>query len=349
MLCVQAFCWFCHAVVKSFSSISQPRDEGERIVREGSLVIQTDGRSDSISLNPSGTSLPEPLRERAESAQKIIITETIVKTTTSHLKSDSIDDSSVNISEKQSVEMVCIRPQLFYNPNGHPDSVAYKMVVSCPPGFPDASRLAKCKAGQGNENIADIIPITSKLSGLTYINKHCLFCNEPQQQYTQSRDEWEIQLIDQNMPYRHWSIKNPQSVISLPRFHFFNVHFLPKTSSSAQKCIIYDVSSCNQTGLLKINNKTLELVCRRGDHLPVIHTVNGRRLLFKNIACVHCNSPTGFVDNPLACAYSPDSQSHLQTLTINFHSLASYSTLGLENIQTTYIEASVLEKFQGGS
>ena len=302
---------------------------------------QAEGRSDLTYLNTTATSVTEPSTYRAESEQKTPTTVTTIKTnhaeTISHFKSD-IDNNLVNIDEMHSVETACIRPQLFYNPNRNPDSVAYEMVVSCPPGFPDSSILAKCKAGLGNENIADIIPITSKLTGLTYINTNCLFCNEPLQLFTPSCDEWQLQLYHRILYYKHRSIIHPQSIMSWPPFQYFNVHFLPKNSSSAQKCILYDVSSCNQTGLWGHVNKTIELVCHQEDHLPMTHTVKEKRLLFKNISCVHCNTPYWFIESPLLCAYAPDIQPNRQTLNINFHSSALLSTQGLEDISVNYID-----------
>ena len=72
----------------------------------------------------------------------------------------------------------CTRPQAFYRPNIYLDSPAYMMVVTCPGGFKDKLIIAKCSAGMNGVELLDMIPVTSKLSGLTYQNKYCLICNE---------------------------------------------------------------------------------------------------------------------------------------------------------------------------
>ena len=260
----------------------------------------------------------------------------------SHFKTGNTD------AEIDGTETACIRPQLFYKPNVHPDSSAYKMVISCPADFPDALKTKKCKAGQNNTNISDAIPITSKLTGLTYVNKHCLFCNEPQVS-TASCDEWQIQLDDRYTNYRHRIILYPQSLMYWASNYFFNVHFVPKTQSSVKNCITYDVSSCNQTGLWDNYNKSIESVCRHGDDLPITHSVNGNILLFKNIACVHCNAPPDFSDSRLFCAYMssytgyPDFQRPRQTLTLYFNGLAALPKPDIEEIPVSYIETSVLD------
>ena len=52
------------------------------------------------------------------------------------------------------------------------------MVTTCPRGFKDEIMNEKCATGVLDVALRDMIPVTSKLSGLTYKNKHCLVCNE---------------------------------------------------------------------------------------------------------------------------------------------------------------------------
>ena len=299
-------------------------------------------------------SLGENLPDTTESMQKTKMPAATVKRhheQTSQFKTDDIDNDFENNAVIHGVETVCIRPQLFYKPNSHPDSVAYKMVVSCPAEFKDAIVVEKCRTGQDNENVADVIPITSKRSGLTYVNKYCLFCNEQEQQPTPSVDEWQIQLIDDNKYYRHRIVPHPQSLMTWVDHHFFNVHFVPKNPSSIDKCNPYDVTSCNQTGFWENYDEAIEMVCRVGEDLPITHFVNGNGLLFKNIACVHCNVPSGFNNSQLFCGYTPNFQEHSsrQTLTVNFHSFVGYQTSDKEDISATYIETSVLKNLKSGS
>ena len=82
------------------------------------------------------------------------------------------ESSLKNIAMYYSVKFACLRPQLLYRLNRHPNSEAYEMVISCPEDFKDTVIVEKCRAGQNHINIADVIPMTSKLTGLTYVNKY---------------------------------------------------------------------------------------------------------------------------------------------------------------------------------
>ena len=106
------------------------------------------------------------------------------------------------------LKTVCVRPQLFYKPNLYPDSEAYEMIVYCPSDYGDALVAEKCRHGNRNDNIEDVIPVTSKDSGLTYMNKHCLFCNEKNS--TRIVEEWQIQIIDEKSVYHHQTYQHPQ-------------------------------------------------------------------------------------------------------------------------------------------
>ena len=214
------------------------------------------------------------------------------------------DKTSDDNLERNSVQTACVRPQLLYRLNAHPDSDAYEMIISCPADFEDTSIIKKCRAGHSNGNISDIIPMTSKLSGLTFVNKYCLFCNEHIQDST-SVDEWEINIVWQRTGYSHITLVHPRFLIKFMSSHFCNVHFVPKNLTTLRKCKLYDVVSCNKTGLWETHDSTLESVCNSGEFLPVIHSVRDKRLLYKNIACVFCNIPPGLTNiNRLQCGYS---------------------------------------------
>ena len=214
-------------------------------------------------------------------------------------KNKTSDDSL----KTTSVQTACVRPQLLYRLNAHPDSDAFEMVISCPREFKDKIIIEKCRAGQSNRNISDIIPMTSKLSGLTYVNKYCLICNEYINDST-SVDEWQINIVWQRTGYSHITVVHPRFLINFMSNHFCNVHFVPKSLTTLRKCKLYDVVSCNKTGW-ETHDSTLESVCNSGEFLPVIHSVRDKRLLYKNIACVLCNIHSGLPNiSRLRCGYS---------------------------------------------
>ena len=344
-----------HRLQDAFNAFIQPqqRDGDEMRGKTARRSKRSNRRNASESLETNMKSLAEEL----SSTRKTTIISAINKGTypehISHFKSNGIDHDYENDAVSRGVETACIRPQLFYRPNTHPDSDAYKMVISCPAELQDAILLEKCMKGQNNENIADVIPVTSKLSGLTYVNKYCLFCNELEQQSTLSFEEWQIQIIDENAEYHHVPLLHPQSIRTLGYKHFFNVHFVRNNPSSMRKCNRYDIISCNQTGFWENYDETIEMVCRDGEDLPIIHTVNYNRMVFKNIACVHCNVPSGFSNGQLNCGYHykvpiPNRRSR-KTLTINYHSAGGFQTLDKEDISGSYIETSVLKVLKPGS
>ena len=245
-----------------------------------------------------------------------------------------------SINTETLLKTICVRPQLFYKPNSYPDSEAYEMVFYCPPDFEDTLVAEKCRNGDKNENIADVIPVTSKVSGLTYINKHCLFCNEKNS--TRIVEEWQIQIIDEKYVYHHQTYKHPQSLKEMDPVYYYNVHFVPKNPESVKKCKLYDVNVCNETGYWETYNETIRTICHYGHELPIISNVGLNTLVFKNIACMYCNLPQWTVNSQLLCGFMERATlDERKALTVNFHYLPDY--IGTENISfdVAYIKNSI--------
>ena len=275
-----------------------------------------------------------------------VITAKILYNEITSKKYDINDNSSDSTVDYPGVQIACIRPQLFYRLNVHPDSDAYEMVTSCPAEFKDTIIVEKCRAGQSNENIADVIPMTSKLSGLSYVNKYCLFCNE-HVQHSKSVDEWQINIVRQRTTYSHLILHHPQFLITFLSNHFCNVHFVPKNLTALRKCKLYDVISCNKTGLWENYDYTTEKVCNAGEYLPVIHTVNGDTLLFKNIACVLCNIHSGITNvSRLNCLDSFSKPRSRRILSVNYQSFGGFPASDKEDLSVTYIETASLRDFR---
>ena len=218
------------------------------------------------------------------------------------------------------------------------------MVISCPKDLKDTIIVEKCRAGQSNKNIADVIPITSKLTGLTYVNKYCLLCNEPAVRSKSVVNEWRIHIILHRITFFHTVFMRPQSFMNIVNNHFCNVHFAPKNLTAVHECKLYDVTSCNETGLWENYDYTIEKTCSAGETLPVIHTVDGDRLLFKNIACVLCNVLSGITtDSRLNCGLPSDSRPRpRRTLSVNYHGFNGSQAADEEDIFVGYIETATL-------
>ena len=93
-------------------------------------------------------------------------------------KEDNLDETVGNRgSNNLSSTTNCIRPQALYKPNMFLDSQAYEMVTTCPEWFKGGKIIEKCHVGMDTDNILDIIPVTSTLTGMTYANIFCADCN----------------------------------------------------------------------------------------------------------------------------------------------------------------------------
>ena len=249
---------------------------------------------------------------------------------------DLLHDSLMNLQGKMdpnhgfkfNVETVCIRPQIFYSPNIFLDSKAYMMVATCKPGYQNASIIQKCQSGMENKVLTDMIPITSSFSGLTYVNKYCLICNEIDTFSSVTVvDEWDAIIVGYSVEYWHRFVFDPNAFISnleLFKFGYGNLHFAPRNKTIAQQCMTHDITSCNQTGLWRTHNAITETICHHGYSLPVLHRINNENLLFKNIACVHCNSAGDFNASSLSCGYFERNgfrKRSLYSLTLNVKSI----------------------------
>ena len=216
----------------------------------------------------------------------------------------------------------CIRPQLFNHPNFFIDSDAYMMVKFC---FRGKEMVDKCYGEHVNTGMSDMTPITSRLSGLTYVNRFCFMCNEGDVINETLADVWDVMSVYYKTEYHHRSVFHPDEMTDLKigfSAGFSNIHFVPRMRNLVQPCEAYDVNSCNQTGLWDAYDETVEKICHEGHSVPILHRISYGydRLRFKNIACVYCNAGDNFNSNTtLSCGYRPRKKavySYSQTLNL---------------------------------
>ena len=124
----------------------------------------------------------------------------------------------------------CIRPQAIYKPNLFLDSEAYEMVTTCPEWFKNEATIEKCHAGMSNENLLDMIPVTSTLTGMTYANKYCSECNGISANTASKFYDWQPSLVALRIDIQPRSFLLPEliikEIISL-KHGFENIHFIP--------------------------------------------------------------------------------------------------------------------------
>ena len=199
----------------------------------------------------------------------------------------------------------CIRPQVLYEPNKFLDSPAYMMVVNCPDEFKDKLTNDKCTVGMYAAELLDMIPVTSKQSRLTYKNKYCLACNEKIQE--DQLIEWRAEIVSYGVSRERIFFPSPDFIVDIlteTQFNNRNVHFVPGDGNLTKSCnTVFDIVSCNQTGLWEVYDQSMETLCLEGFQLPVIDKIDQHRLIFKNIACLHCNTRRGLNEEKLNCVY----------------------------------------------
>ena len=189
----------------------------------------------------------------------------------------------------------CMRPQALYYPNRFLDSQAYMMVVHCPDEFRDKMTIDKCNAGMDGAALLDMIPVTSKLSGLTYKNKHCLMCNEKLQ--AENFIEWRVEIVSSGVQREHLFFSSPDLIVDAltqKKMAFSNVHFISGDESLTRPCKAFDIISCNETGLWDIYNEEMEALCLDGYQLPIISRIGEKPFTFKT---KHVSSATQEVNS----------------------------------------------------
>ena len=233
----------------------------------------------------------------------------------------SSTDASILVQENTRPIALCEQPQVFHNPNYWIDSKAYMMVKYCWQGN---MIVDKCYGDHVGKGISDMLPITSKRTGLTYWNKFCFICNEGDINDTVA-EVWDAIIVDYRINYNHRFFHNPDMIVTdienqYQNSGYSNIHFVPKRSTLARQCEAYDIVTCNKTGLWETYNENIENVCHEGHHLPILHRIDYDKLRFKNIACLYCNVDSSFnTDTALSCAYYPPSsrKKYSYSLTMN--------------------------------
>ena len=242
------------------------------------------------------------------------------------------------LSERETgVEPICFRPQVINRPNGYLDSDAYLMIAACREKFKDDEIKDKCEDAMDNTDIYDMSPVTSRLTGLSYVNKFCLMCNEP---IVLDPVVWEAKFVDVGNYYQMYLVFNPNEFIEMLAMYGGNIHFIPVASHPVQQCESYAISTCNQTGLSDGFDEIMEEICHQGHSLPILH--NSMR--FKNIACLLCNEGGSF-NGILSCGLwiNLEKPYNTYTLTLNIRDTAPDGKTEKGLIHGSYLNHAVLK------
>ena len=264
---------------------------------------------------------------------------------------DTKDPELLPNVERNRTNEQCIRAQALDRPNWYIDSQAYMMVTTCPRGFKDEIVNEKCAAGMLDVELRDMIPVTSKLSGLTYKNIHCLVCNEKLR--AENIIEWSAEIVSKGAFRWHAFFLSPDFVLDNLIANvqgFGNIHFKPGDEGLTRQCktYMYDIIICNQTGLWDVYNDLLESLCLDGYQLPIMSRIKKLFYTFKNIACFHCNTGRDESENSLSCGYFDyqDQSSTTFSSTLNIGSVVANYKNKRKVVTAPYIDHDVVRQMQ---
>ena len=246
--------------------------------------------------------------------------------------------------------MSCVRPQVFNTFNFYVESQSFSMIKFC---FSGSKIVERCDDLHTNTDISEMLPITSNVTGLTYVNRFCFICNEGDAISETDFHVWDAVVVHYSRIYNRRVVVHPNELIdSITRTRpgYTNIHFLPRMGNTiTRQCEAYDVISCNQTGLWETYSDNILKVCHEGHSLPIVHHVyhnNKRKLLrFKNIACVYCNTGHDFKrDKSFSCSYVslPKIHSYSETLNLKIKDVNNTHTETLKMEHSPYNEEAVI-------
>ena len=187
------------------------------------------------------------------------------------------------------------------------------MVTSCPRRNQAHWSKNKCEERSNSNSLYDFVPVTSPKTGIIYINRYCLFCNEPIELLQTELIFWKTILVVIGKHFDDTTFfESPEAIAAAllkstkTSYRRRNIHFAPVFPAMADRCELYDVASCNVTGLWVQYNETFEAVCRFGQSLPIIAEIsmNKERKRYKNLACLYCNTDKPFMKKQYPCGYT---------------------------------------------
>ena len=220
------------------------------------------------------------------------------------------------------------------------------MVRICSKGLQGSSLETKCQSGFNNEDISDMVPVTSIKSGITYVNKHCYMCNEQDTLDKMEVYSWTPVLMSKRLLFITHYFQSPQSIISALE-KSSNILFVAPANVSALPCQIYDVSSCNETCLWDYKDELAEKMCNFGYNLPVIQTIGKKRFSFKNVACVKCNARNDSIEKSLFCGYFQSRTDNIMSLSLNIQNVDfNVNHADTEQFTEFYIKNTTLKQFR---
>ena len=302
--------------------------------------------SQGISITDGDVNRNQEIKLDGDNLQTDILTEQTQSRDATELKN--------NTTGKMEHYTACIRPQMLYQPNVYVDSKAYMMIAKCIRIIRGTEMVRECRDKQEKLRLYENIPVTSRLTGLTYVNSFCLQCNEGEILGSSATTVWEVKLVNYARNYKHRFVFHPLSLtrhLQTFSFGYSNIHFVPSSVQNVQRCETYDISSCNQTGLWETYDETIENICHNGHSLPILHRIpyNGAFvhsiLKFKNIACIHCNLGSKFNDSSMTCLHYEFTGMRSFSLTLNVRNADANGDIeeSLKDIQYSYTYGAVLD------
>ena len=184
---------------------------------------------------------------------------------------------------------VCVKTSIWNHEGLDVDTPHVAMIETCPLNVVQAVN-SKCAFSVDMKNKLQNVPVTSRKTGLTYRNIHCLRCNE---ESGVKIEPWDIEIQCQEFADFNF-LSSYEEVIEQAERGRCNISYSSIAVNSLWDDVCYGspklnnsdtskvINKCNVTGTWNVFDPDIEYMCKMYDN---------KFRVFKNIFCYMCNPP----------------------------------------------------------
>ena len=155
--------------------------------------------------------------------------------------------------------------------------IGYQLISVCNSSSPDPTIRDLCENPDVDTYLDTLFPVTDHSSNLVYRNQYCALCDEYAD--LEKVSQWVMDIeCDKTVALTH------ERMYHIIKEHQCNVTFMAPPKIAVETCIPYTISTCNETGLWRVYNETLDTACQI--------FVDPFNFTYKNVFCFLCNIDT---------------------------------------------------------
>ena len=172
----------------------------------------------------------------------------------------------------------CANPNVYKYDERHNStrnqSIGYQLISVCNSSSPDPTIRDLCENPDADTYLDTLFPVTDHSSKLAYRNQYCALCDE--YAVLETISQWVMDIeCDKPVALTH------ERMYHIIKERQCNVTFKAPPNIPAKTCILYTISTCNETGLWRVYNETLDTACQL--------FVDPFNFTYKNVFCFLCN------------------------------------------------------------